>query len=280
MSSSRHGSTGSRAGPGVRATGNVTRAPRNGTRAGSRRAASSLRVVALLFVLVAGRAAAQGPAVLHDPALQQDWTVQTVALRDFREANEVVKQLRALGLDAYTEFAMNDGHQFVRVRIGCYASRSGAEAMAAALRGRVTAEATAVELSAGAPVAGCVRVDVGFRKPYEWAEVEVDGVVPAFRVVVAGIPARIVHDGTRWAVLQGDGSVPTVDAALPRGAFETTPLGGVPMVRMGFGATALVLCPGTLIGQVGQVAIVELGSVVMACSLEVGGARAMGEVGP
>jgi hypothetical protein len=263
--------------------------PGNGDRVagtgGSRRTAfprATVRplLLALLLVGMVGRAAGQAPIVVQDRALEPAWSVQTVALRDFREANAVVEQLRGLGLDAYTEFAMSDGHQFVRVRIGCYASRSGAEAMAAALRGRVTAEAAAVEMTAGAPVVGCVHVDVGFRKPYDWAEVEVDGVVPAFRVVVAGIPARIVHDGTRWAVLQGDGSVPQVNASLPRGSFTSTTLGGVAMVRLAVGATDLVLCPGRLIAEVGQVAIVELGSVVLACSLDVGGARVMGEARP
>lgn len=251
---------------------------------GSRRGPSSFAAVrafllAFLVVAVAGRAAAQGPVAVQDATVEPAWSVQTVALRDFREANGVVEQLRGFGLDAYSEFAMNDGHQFVRVRIGCYTSRAGAEAMAAALRGRVTAEAAAVEMTVGAPVVGCVHVDVGFRKPYAWAEVEADGVVPAFRVVVAGIPAHIVHDGTRWAVLQGDDSVPPVNATLPRGSFTSTTLGGVAMVRLAVGATDVVLCPGTLIAEVGQVAIVELGSVVMACSLDVGGARASGEAG-
>jgi len=246
-------------------------------RAGARARLPSVLVLVLAMVLV-GHVAAQDPGAAGGLAADRAWTVQTVALRDYREANDVVRQLRSLGLDAYTEFAMNDGHQFVRVRIGCFLTRPGAEAMAAALRGRVTAEAAAVEMTLGAPVMGCVRVDVGFRKPYEWAEMEAVGALPAFRVVVAGVPARIVHDGTRWVVMQGDGTVPSSDANVAGATFEGAALGGVPMVRTFVGDAPLMLCPGTLISQVSRVAIVELGSVVMACSLETAGTAAVGEV--
>lgn len=207
---------------------------------------------------------------LGNVALAQAWTVQTVALRDLRDARSVVDDLRSFDLDAYTEFAMNDGQQFVRVRIGCFVSREGAEALAAVLRGRVTADAAAVELTSGAPVMGCVRVDVGFRKPYEWEAVEGAGALPAFRVVVAGVPARIVHDGSRWAVLQGDGAVPSRDPQAATATFDRVVLGGVPLVRWHGEDGAVVLCPGEVIGSVGDVAIVELGDLVMACSLHLG----------
>src|SRR5690606_14915690 len=80
---------------------------------GSRRGPSSFAAVrafllAFLVVAVAGRAAAQGPAAVQDATVEPAWSVQTVALRDFREANGVVEQLRGFGLDAYSEFAMND----------------------------------------------------------------------------------------------------------------------------------------------------------------------------
>src|SRR5690606_6641598 len=76
---------------------------------------------------------------------QEQWAVQVVALRDFREAQSTAADLRLLGLDAYTEFAMLNSQQWVRVRIGCFGSREAADAMAEALRTRITADAQAVE---------------------------------------------------------------------------------------------------------------------------------------
>lgn len=222
----------------------------------------------LLALAVGGRVEAQAA----DPSAEQLWTVQTVALRDFREAQGTADALKAHGFDAYTEFAMDAGLQFVRVRVGCFGSREAAEAMADALRGRVTDAAAPVELSPGAPVAGCVRMVVGFLKPFTWDEVAQPGTVPAFRVQVAGVDAHVVHTGARWRVLQGDEAVPTIDPAAPTARFSQQVLGGVAFVRLD-GARPTLLCPGTLLTSVGEVAISEQGEALVACSLVGIGAR-------
>lgn len=202
------------------------------------------------------------------------WSVQTVALRDFREAQESAAALKRQGFDAFTEFAMDNGLQFVRVRVGCYLTREAAEMMAAAFRGRITAAAVVVEATPDAPVTGCVRMDVGFLKPAAWDEVTaVDGAhAPAFRVEVAGILAHVTHDGLRWRVLQEGEDVPQVSVALPAARFSQATVAGVQLVSLEAPGGPVHLCPGHLVSSVGSVAISEQGEALVACSLEpVGG---------
>lgn len=228
----------------------------------------SVLFAALLAALTLG--SAQAPAGGEGGGL---WSVQTIALRDFREAQARADILKGHGFDAFTEFTMDRGMQFVRVRVGCFTSREGAEAMAAALRGRITDTAAAVEATPGAPVAGCVNVEVGFLKPYSWDEVEEPGMAPAFRVEVAGIGAHVAHTGRGWRVLQDGEAVPALDPALPQERFSQAHVGGVPLVRLEGARGPILLCPGALINAVGGVAIVDQELALVACSLEPTGVR-------
>ncbi|MFA5594000.1 MAG: SPOR domain-containing protein [Trueperaceae bacterium] len=227
--------------------------------------AFQLAAAALLAVLLVGPARAQS----SDPG--GPWSVQTVALRDLREAQATAAALKQSGFDAFTEFAMDNGLQFVRVRVGCYTTREAAEVMAAALRGRITDTAVVVEATPGAPVAGCVRMDVGFLKPFSWDEVELAGLAPAFRVVVAGIEAHVTHTGQRWRVLQDGEEVPLLDPALPLARFSQASVAGVALIRLDGPGGALLLCPGVLLNSVGRVAISEQEDALVACSLEIMG---------
>jgi len=223
-----------------------------------------LRLLAAVVLLAAAgawpqRAQAQGAGW---------WSVQTVALRDLREAQGTTDSLKRHGFDAYTEFAMDSGLQFVRVRVGCFTSREAAEAMADALRGRVTETAVPVELTPGAPTQGCVDMVVGFLKPSSWDAVTRAGAVPAFQVQVAGLEAHVVHTGERWRVLQDGEPLPALDAALASERFSQAQVGGALLVRQETPGGGLVLCPGRLLASVGRVAITELGDALVACSLE------------
>jgi hypothetical protein len=219
--------------------------------------AASALLGGVLLQAVEAQAVAGGP-----------WSVQTVALRDFREAQEAADSLKGQGFDAFTEFAMDNGLQFVRVRVGCYLTRDAAEMMATALRGRITDAAVVVEATPGSPVAGCVRVEIGFLKPVSWDEVEVQGAAPAFRVEVAGIPAHVTHDGERWRVLQEGEDVPQVNGALPASRFSQATVAGVRLVSLEAPGGPVLLCPGLLVNSVGSVAISEQVEALVACSLE------------
>jgi len=232
-----------------------------------RRFARVLRPLGLLAVVLAaglGVVAAQTPV--------DAWTVQTVALRDLREARAAAAELRTLGLDGYTEFAMSQGKQYVRVRLGCFQDRETADAMARVLRGRVTKEAVSVQLTLGAPVRGCVERQVGFIKPSRW---QPDGAgVGDFHVEVAGQRARVVYAGTRWAVLQANDLSPARSWPVRLRARQTK-LAGRPAVAVELDAGSVVLCPGTLLGVVGDAAIVEEEASVVACRWRsIGGAVA------
>ncbi len=196
---------------------------------------------------------------------QVGWTVQTVAVRDLREANAEVARLRGLGLPAYAEFTMLDGLQFVRVRVGCF-DRETAERWSALLRGAITSEAVAMPVSNALPIdVACVVADVGFRKPATWSLVSGAGEQPTFRVEVGGHPAYLRYDGSGWRLWQAVEPAPEAIGAV---AFEATvrvgSVAGQPIVRdLLWGA----LCPGRLLTSIGDVGIVDQGNAIVACRI-------------
>lgn len=230
--------------------------------------ATGLRALVVLVVICVA-ATAQAQALAPSPAaalplLEERWAVQVVALRDYREAQEQAESLRTLGFEAYTEFAMLDGQQWVRVRLGCFGSREAAEAMADALRARITAEARAVEFSQGTRVQACTEEVIGFLNAYDWRLLDETGPV-TFAVKVAGVPAIVAHDGARWRVVQEDDNLQLQVSAVPRARFENRRVGGVTFVgHDGLTGPALV-CPGELVASVADVAIVERGDILVAC---------------
>ncbi|MEJ2667818.1 MAG: SPOR domain-containing protein [Deinococcales bacterium] len=205
-------------------------------------------------------------ALLTGVAWAQGWSVQTVALRDLRQARTVVGELQALGFDAFPEFAMHDGEQFVRVRVGCYTDRSAAEAAAQALAGHVTKQAVAVTLSATTRADECVREDVGFLKPRVWKQLDPADGLPTFDVDIGGHKARLLFTGQGWRVLQsGEAFTPTPAAA--NASFVVARPGGAPWVAQELASGTRMLCPGKLIGTAGSAAVVERSNEVVACML-------------
>jgi len=192
------------------------------------------------------------------------WSVQTVALRDLREAQRVVADLRAAGFPAFTEFTMADGLQYVRVRAGCWTSRDGAAGVATLLLAGYAREAEVVPHSEGSPWQ-CVEVDVGFLTPATWTSLHGSLELPTFRVEIAGHVAHIRHDGERWSVLQGELAPPAQRAELPTWRYRAGTVGGGAVVLDPRERPALLLCPGELIGQVGEVAVVAWSDAVVAC---------------
>ena len=195
---------------------------------------------------------------------QSAWTVQTVAFRDLRDARAEVAILRALGLQAYTEFAMYNGLQYVRVRVGCYDDRAGAEAWAVLLRGAITRDAVAMPIEAPLPDhVPCVATDVGFRKPRAWSLVSAPGDLPTFQVEVAGAVAYLRHDGEAWRLWQSVAPEPAAAPAMD--AVRQVRVGAIAGVAVARSLAAGVLCPGRLIATAGPVAIVDGGDAVVAC---------------
>ncbi len=218
------------------------------------------KLTALLIALLCGGAAL---------AQSELWSVQVIALRDYREAQLVAAELKQFGLDTYTEFSMQDGLQFVRVRIGCYVGRGAAEAVSGVIRGRLTAEAEPVELTPGAPVTACSEQVVGFLDDYAWRYLGSGSGMPTFAVTVAGRSATIVHDADRWAVVQDGGAVPETsapDSAVTETArFAQRRHGGVLLVSQLRQSDELVVCAGSIVATVGAWALVDRGDAVVAC---------------
>lgn len=202
--------------------------------------------------------------LLAGTALAQTWTVQTVALRDYQEARAVAADLERSGFDAYTEFAMDQGRQYTRVRVGCYHARGDADALAELLRARATDEAAVVPRTPGAPAAGCVRRNVGFRAPESYHQ-PIPGSA-TFVVDVGDVRGMIRFRNGGWELLQEPAAqalAPTRPAASTR--FEQVADADPAFVRVHEERDAWIVCPGRMLAQEARAAIVEQGGVVVAC---------------
>lgn len=203
-------------------------------------------------------------ALLVSGASAAGWSIQTVALRDYRDAQATAADLRTFGLEAYTEFAMSDGVQYVRVRIGCFTTRESAEELAARLRDYLVADAVPVERTPDAPAAGCLEEHTGFLKPLVWSQVG-DG-IPAFEVTIADTKATVRHTGRAWRMVQEGVELPAYQPPLtPR--FRQGVVLDVPVVETTVGGATVVVCPGTLLAEVGDVAIVDRQDRIVSCRL-------------
>ena len=200
-------------------------------------------------------------------AAQELWTVQTVAFPDYRQAQEAEAELAELGFDVYTEFTMNDGQQYTRVRIGCFESRHAAELTATLLAGRMTREAVVQPLTPGAAVSFCLRADVGFIKPGDWTIQNQDSLQIVFRVSLAGHTGYVRMRDAEWLLLT-EIEPATVAPSGPTYRFEQLTVAGVQMVRASIGGHNLNVCPGTLLWQSGRTAVVERADSVVACVVE------------
>jgi hypothetical protein len=206
-------------------------------------------------------------SALFGTGAAQPWTIQTVAFRDFRDAEKVAASLRKLGFDAYTEFAMFKGKQFTRVRVGCFTSKSAAENMANSLRGDITREAVPLPLTPGADVQGCIDLEIGFLKPTVWHLASITDEAVIFYIEVGGKEAYVRHDGARWEVLQT--SPEAGPRALPSGvSFRQIYLNDVALVQLSGTRHKINLCEGNLLWQAPSVVIVEQPQAVVACRLE------------
>lgn len=208
-------------------------------------------------------------------AAAQSWTVQTVAMRDLRDATSVADDLRRLGFDAYTEFTMANRLQYVRVRVGCFEGREGADAMADLLRGWAGRDAVVVERTPGAPARGCLVRDVGFVAPEDgWRQRAPS--VASFEVQVAGVTGLVRYRGGRWQVHQAaaDDAL-RIEVSTERRFVQVdgTPR---PFVALRDPDGPLLVCAGRLLAEADGAAIVEQDGVVTACRL----VAPRGEVAP
>lgn len=214
--------------------------------------------------------------------LAQPWTVQIAAYRDFQVANGVVSELRELGFDAYYEFAMNEGRQYARVRVGCFVDGDSAAAVAALLR-VVTREAVVVPLEQ-VEARSCVRFDLGFNEPALWGIHSSQPEVVVFWVELAGHRGYIAHTASGWQVFQREPSAapgaswlagapstnPGATERLPAVSgigYGSSPLFGASVIKAHLPGSSLVIADGELIWSSSHAAIVRSNGTLMAVSL-------------
>lgn len=200
-------------------------------------------------------------------ALAEQWTVQTVAHRDYRNATSVQEELFGLGFDAYIDFAVTNNEQFARVRVGCFDSREAAQSFAQGLLGSVTREAVPVplEFTTGTPPLYCLKRDIGFIVPAAWRQLEAGHRV-VFEVTTLTSSARIVHDGKKWRLFQQHEDISALSAQpeADTNPFRQQPLFGVTRVYY----QGIIIAHGELLWQYGNVAVVLEGDTVVAYAID------------
>jgi hypothetical protein len=204
--------------------------------------------------------------LLSSAVFAQQWTIQTVAFRDYRDAQAATEQLQALGFEAYSEFTNgSDGLQYARVRVGCFDTKETAELTVQRLVGSYTKEAVAVPLSAGAPVPYCIRREVGFIAPSTWYIYFTTPSEAAFMVDLAGKQAFLKHDGSRWQMGQtlGEIGVTTVPTSVgTSGLFSEVAASPYPQILYR-NDLVLLISQGKLLWQKGHVAVVQENDMVV-----------------
>ncbi|CAN5776414.1 hypothetical protein BH24DEI2_BH24DEI2_28460 [soil metagenome] len=156
--------------------------------------------------------------LLSAASYAQQWTVQTVALQDYGEALATRDELRALEYDAYVDFGLYEGQQFVRVRIGCFEDQEGADFFARRLAGNVTAEAVAVPLETEPGTTACITRVVGFEPPAIWDVLTTTAYGITFWVEVLGQRRFIAFTGAGWRVAQSEQELANLGTLAPPSA--------------------------------------------------------------
>ena len=197
-------------------------------------------------------------------ARAETWAVQVMALRDLRDATALANDLVRLGFDAYTEFAMRDGQQFVRVRFGCFAERAVADAFARLAHDLSTTDAVVVPIDEGAAPRSCLARDVGFVIPETFRQPVAGSAT--FEVEVAGTAAIVRYQGGRWQLLQRAASEARPPVTIGAGPFVDAALASMAFVMDVRTEPPTFLCPGSLLAALDDVAIVDDDGVVVACS--------------
>jgi hypothetical protein len=199
-------------------------------------------------------------------ALAEQWTVQTVAHRDYRNATSVQEELFGLGFDAYIDFAVTNNEQFARVRVGCFDSREAAERFAEGLLGSVTREAVPVplEFTTGTTPLYCLKRDIGFIVPAAWRQLEAGHRV-VFEVTTLTSSALIIHDGSKWRLYQQHEDISALSAQPETSSvFRQQSLFGVSRVYY----QDTIIAHGELLWQRGNVAVVLEGDTVVAYAID------------
>lgn len=200
-------------------------------------------------------------------ALALGYTIQTVAFPDHREAAETVAQLRQLGFDAYTEFTMNEGRQFSRVRIGCFTDRNAADLLARSMRGAITNQAVVQPINTDAAVTFCSRSEVGFVKPVSWTVEWENQEQIMFRVAIGNHTGFVYLVDGSWQLLREPVAAPQ-SSSRGSGPYRQVERHGVPLVVRNVGGEELVICSGALLWQDARTVIVEQVNTVIACTVE------------
>jgi hypothetical protein len=202
---------------------------------------------------------------------QAQWTIQTVAFRDYRDAQAAVQQLQTLGFEAYTEFSNGtDGLQYARVRVGCFDSKETADLTVQRLVNSYTKEAVAVQLSAGAAVPYCVRREIGFITPTTWYTYFTSANEATFMVDFQGQQAFLKQDGSSWHLGQtlGEIGITAVPASvMTTGYFSEVAASPYPQILYRSEVT-LLISQGKLLWQKANVAVVKENDSVVAYYVE------------
>ena len=192
-----------------------------------------------------------------------------------QEATNYAASLQPFGYDAYTELGSGGSGQVVRVRIGCFDSRTSAKAYAEHVTGRTAAEAVVAPLEIGSTPTLCLRRTVGFVPPSRWGVAADTAQGITFSVTVGAQEGFVSFDGNAWQVQQSRSDLAD-SAGLEHVAQTSTDLfserleSGSSVVTVRWAGRELVVTPGELLWQRGAAAVVLEAAGVVAYHVEDG----------
>ncbi len=130
----------------------------------------------------------------------QTWTIQIASFYDFRLAQRSLDRLVSAGFDSYSEFFMEEGSQFVRVRVGCFESREAAQNFLDTMNsmGQINAYITQNTNSSN----NCINRSVGFITPEKWGTYRLNNDNIVFWVNISGLTAFISNSASGWQISQ------------------------------------------------------------------------------
>lgn len=200
--------------------------------------------------------------LLLSMAQQERWTVQVGTFEDYRNAQQLVAQLSAMGFEGYAEFFMLENRQLSRVRFGCFLDLETAQVYAERARRSLTSDAIPQVLSDSAPVTICIQQSIGFIPPPEWRLHAASSSTVSFWIRLGEVTGFISYAGD-WTTQQDQASLPSEATGVTSDSFSQTTSG-----RILLQSPQLHIASGQLLWQNPEAAVILEGDMVIAYRIE------------
>ncbi len=200
--------------------------------------------------------------LLLSMAEAERWTVQAGTFEDFRNAQQLVSQLAAMGFESYTEFFMLENRQLVRVRFGCFLDLETAQSYAERARRSLLSEVLPQPMSDHAPVTVCIQQSVGFIPPAEWRLHAATASTVSFWIRLGEVTGFISYAGV-WTTQQEQPGPVAESTGVTDESFSQTASG-----RIFLQNPRVHIASGELLWQSPEAAVILEDSMIIAYRIE------------